>query len=96
VPNVVGRTWDDAREVLRAKGLFGVSPDDDGPAVGAASGIVADQSPESGAKVPIGSRVLLWVQRGDGGAGVREPRRPKPTPGHGYEWRPEPSDEAVS
>jgi hypothetical protein len=95
VPNVVGRTWDDAREILRGKGLFGVSPDDDSPAWGGSNGVVTDQSPESGAKVPVGSRVLLWVERGDGGAGVREPRRPKPTPGHAREWQPEPSDEAV-
>jgi hypothetical protein len=95
VPNVVGRTWDDAREILRGKALFGVSPDDDSPGLGWSNGVVTDQSPESGAKVPVGSRVLLWVARGDGGAGVREPRRPKPTPGHGREWLPEPSDEAV-
>jgi hypothetical protein len=93
VPNVVGTTWDAARDVLRRKDLFGVSADDD--PVGWSQAVVNDQSPESGAKVAIGSRVLLWVERGDGGAGVREPRRPKPTPGHGREWKPEPSEEAV-
>jgi hypothetical protein len=93
VPNVVGMTWDAARDVLRKKDLFGVSADDD--PVGWSQAVVTDQSPESGAKVPVGSRVLLWVERGEGGAGVREPRRPKPTPGHGREWQPEPSEEAV-
>jgi hypothetical protein len=93
VPNVVGMTWDTARDVLRRKDLFGVSTDDDPIAWSHAT--VTDQSPEAGAKVPVGSRVLLWVERGDGGAGVREPRRPKPTPGHGRAWQPEPSEEAV-
>lgn len=93
VPNVVGKTWDIARDELRRKDLFGVNADDD--PLPWSSAVVTDQSPESGAKVAAGSRVLLWVERGDGGAGVREPRRPKPTPGHGREWRPEPSDEAV-
>lgn len=93
VPNVVGMTWDGARDLLRGKSLFGVNADDD--PVGWSQSVVTDQSPEAGAKVPVGSRVLLWVERGDGGAGVREPRRPKPTPGHGREWRPEPSEEAV-
>lgn len=93
VPNVVGMTWDAAREMLRGKALFGVNADDD--PLPWSTAVVTDQSPESGAKVAVGSRVLLWVERGDGGAGVREPRRPKPTPGHGREWRPEPSDEAV-
>ena len=93
VPNVVGKTWDTARDELRRKDLFGVNADDD--PLPWSSAVVTDQSPESGAKVPVGSRVLLWVARGDGGAGVREPRRPKPTPGHGREWQPEPTDEAV-
>jgi transposase-like protein len=93
VPNVVGMTWDVARDILRRKDLFGVNADED--PVPWSTAVVTDQSPESGAKVAVGSRVLLWVERGDGGAGVREPRRPKPTPGHGREWRPEPSDEAV-
>jgi hypothetical protein len=93
VPNVVGITWDHARDELRRKDLFGVNADDD--PLPWSTAVVTDQSPESGAKVPVGSRVLLWVERGEGGAGVREPRRPKPTPGHGREWQPEPSGEAV-
>ena len=56
--------------------------------------VVTDQSPESGAKLPTGSAVTLWVERG-GGSGVREPRRPEPEPRTGYALRVEPSDEAV-
>ena len=93
VPDVIGMTWDNARDVLRRKDLFGVSSDDE--ALPWSTAVVTDQSPESGAKVPVGSRVLLWVRRGDGGAGVREPRRPGPKPGHGREWLAEPADEAV-
>ena len=93
VPNVVGMTWDTARDILRRKDLFGVNADDE--PLPWSSAVVTDQSPESGAKVPVGSRVLLWVVRGEGGAGVREPRRPRPTPGHSREWLPEAADEAV-
>lgn len=98
VPNVVGLTWDDARRILQTAGLVGVGPDPDGPplaAVGWPDGVVTDQSPESGAKVPPGSPVTLWVERG-GGSGVREPRRPKPDPKTGRKMRDEVTDEAVS
>ena len=97
VPNVVGMSWDDARHVLHEAGLVGVGPDQDGPplaVLGWPNGVVTDQSPESGARVPPGSPVTLWVERG-GGSGVREPRRPKPDIGTGYARRDEPSDEAV-
>ena len=57
-------------------------------------GVVTDQTPEAGAKVPAGSPVRLWIER-NGGAGVREPRRPKPTPRSGRALPPELSDEAV-
>lgn len=98
VPNVVGLTWDDARRILQTAELVGVGPDPDGPplaAVGWPDGVVTDQSPESGAKVPPGSPVTLWVERG-GGSGVREPRRPKPDPKTGRKMRDEITDEAVS
>jgi hypothetical protein len=99
VPNVVGMSWDDAREVLLGKQLVAVGPDPDGPpiaALGWPGGIVVDQSPESGAKVPPGSLVRLWLEGGGGGdAGVREPRRPSPKPKSAREMREEPSGEAV-
>jgi hypothetical protein len=90
VPNVIGRSWDDARRALLDVGLVGVGPDPDGPplaALGWPDGVVTDQSPESGAKVPPGSPVTLWVERG-GGTGVREPRRPRPAPSTGREELP--------
>lgn len=98
VPHVIGMSWDDARQVLHDNGLVGVGSDPDGPplaALGWPDGVVTDQSPESGARVPAGSPVTLWVERG-GGSGVREPRRPKPKPKTGREMQDEPSDEAVA
>jgi hypothetical protein len=98
VPNVIGMSWDDARGVLHGKGLVGVGPDPDGPpmaALGWPDGVITDQSPEAGAKVPPGSLVTLWVERG-GGSGVREPRRPKPDPKTRRRMRDELTDEAVS
>jgi hypothetical protein len=83
VPNVVGRTWSDARGRLLSDGLVAVGQDPDAVPL-AASGrphaVVTDQSPESGAKVPPGTRVRLWLDFGGGSAGVREPRRPRPVP----------------
>jgi hypothetical protein len=98
VPNVVGMSWDDARITLMRAGLIPTGADADTPelaALGWPNVTVVDQVPESGAKVPAGSPVRLWLERGGGSAGVREPRRPRPDPKGGYEWRDEPSDEAV-
>jgi hypothetical protein len=92
VPNVVGMQWDDARDVLLRARLIGIGAEPDGIPT-QPEGVVTDQSPESGAKVPAGTQVRLWLGRG--GSGVREPRRPRPTPRAGREMRTEPSDEAV-
>jgi PASTA domain-containing protein len=97
VPNVIGMQWDDARHALQNLALVAVGPDPDGPpltATGWPHGVVTDQSPESGAKVPAGSTVTLWIDQG-GGSGVREPRRPKPAPRAARAMRDEVSDEAV-
>lgn len=95
VPNVVGRSWEDARELLRANRLTGVGPDGTPLGVlGPPYGVVVDQSPEAGAKVEPGSSVMLWVERG-GGSGVREPRRPRPDSSQGAKMRDEVVDEAV-
>ncbi len=97
VPNVIGMSWDDARQRLHKNGLVGVAPDSDGPPLGESGspdGLVTDQSPESGARVRPGAPVTLWIGRG-GGSGVREPRRPKPAAGTGREMHEEPSDQAV-
>jgi hypothetical protein len=96
VPNVIGMHWERARETLAGLGLVAAGPDPDGLplAVAAQPGsVVSDQSPESGAKVPQGSTVTLWLDRGEGG--VREPRRPAPIPLAGRQMQPEPADEAV-
>jgi hypothetical protein len=98
VPNLIGLSWDEAREALQHVGLVGVCSDPDGPplaVLGWPGGVVTDQSPESGAKVPAGSPVTLWIGLGGGSAGVREPRRPKPSPKSAHEVRPEPSAEAI-
>ena len=86
VPSVIGLSFEKAMEVLTAVGLVVISEN--------TAGVVTDQTPEAGAKVPAGSTVRLWIER-DGGAGVREPRRPKPTPRSGRALPPETSDEAV-
>jgi PASTA domain len=95
VPNVVGMEWLEARDALNEKGLVAISAEPDTPTMpGSRAWIVADQSPESGARVNAGSPIRLWLDR-DGGAGVREPRRPHPTPRSAREMRPEPRDHAV-
>jgi hypothetical protein len=95
VPNVVGLEWTKARDVLTGKGLVPINADPGSPtAPGNESWIVTDQSPESGARVKAGSLIRLWL-KGDGGAGVREPRRPQPTPISARAMRPEPHDQAV-
>ena len=90
-------SWDDARTLLHHNGLVAVGPDPDGlplAASGWPDGVVTDQSPESGAKVPPGAPVTLWVDRG-GGSGVREPRRPMPDPKTTLKMWDEMTDEAV-
>lgn len=95
VPNVVGLEWSEAQKVLSGYGLAAINAQPN-PAIDVGSGgwIVSDQSPESGARVPAGSDVRLWL-RGDGDAGVREPRRPRPTPLSARETAPEPRDQEV-
>jgi PASTA domain len=99
VPNVVGLSCRDAQAALSDKGLGAVGLDPDGVPLSPLDWpeeLVRDQTPESGAKVPAGSSVSLWIRPGGGLAGVREPRRPKPGPRSAREMREEPQDEAVS
>ena len=95
VPNVVGLEWIEARDVLAGKGLLAINVHPDTPTdLGSQGWVVTDQSPESGAMVRVGSVVRLWI-RGDGDAGVREPRRPRPTPRSSGATLPEPRDQAI-
>jgi len=104
VPNVVGRTFQDARGVLAGWGfpsiaLVSSTRPGEGlvevaePETGA---LVVSQAPESGARVAPGAPVRLWIGgRGDGSAGVREPRRPFPSSPPARELLPETVREAV-
>ncbi|KAA9157449.1 PASTA domain-containing protein [Amycolatopsis acidicola] len=97
VPNVIGRSIEDARALLEKEDLHAVSPDPgDVPldVLDRPGGVVTDQSPESGARVPPGSLVRLWVDRGEGG--VREPRRPEPEPRTGRKMKDEITDQTVN
>jgi hypothetical protein len=97
VPSVIGVTWDYARVLLSTHGLFPIRADPDLPPPSGSDGasfVVTDQSPESGARVALGSSVRLWLERG-GGSGVREPRRPKPGPRTGRAAVPEPDVDAL-
>ena len=96
VPGVVGMPYDDALEMLTAHDLVGVPDDPFGTssALDILQGaVVTDQNPDSGVLVRPGTSVTLWTASG-GGSGVREPRRPRPSPlaEHGYG---EPSAEAA-
>ena len=96
VPSVIGMAVEDARDALQVRGLVGISADDgDVPIAELVLGgaIVTDQSPESGARVSPGAPVKLWTRSGGGGAGVREPRRPRPTPQVGLKVQDTPHDE---
>jgi transposase-like protein len=95
VPNVVGLDWIQAREVLVGSELVAINAQPDAATdPGSRGWVITDQSPESGARVPAGSIVRLWL-RGDGDAGVREPRRPRPTPRSLGATLPEPRDQAI-
>lgn len=96
VCDVVGMLYPDALETLALQGLIGAAVDPRGrssalPELGSA--VVTAQNPEPGAVVPPGTRVRLWTES-DGGSGVREPRRPRPTPLAERAYG-EPSEEAV-
>ena len=77
MPDVVGLEWETARRVLAAARLVAVSADPDGPPPG---GVVVEQKPGAGERVEPRSSVRLWLGRGPGDAGVREPLHPRPTP----------------
>lgn len=96
VPLVIGQAVADARVALAERGLVGVSADQDDVPIAELlldGSTVTDQSPESGARVAPGTLVKLWTRSGGGGAGVREPRRPRPTPQIGRKVHETPHEE---
>lgn len=94
VPDVVGYTWVEARHTLNKGGLVAVHAVPQATPSAPQDWIVTEQRPRAGTAVKSGSGIRLWLDRG-GGAGVREPRRPRPAPKPSREMRPEPTDEAV-
>ena len=82
VPDVIGLEWETARRVLSSAHLVAVGADPDAPPpiAGLRGEVVLDQKPAAGERVPAGSAVTLWLGRGPGSAGVREPLRPYPSP----------------
>ena len=83
VPDVTGLEWETARRVLASARLVAVSADPDGPplpALATGGEIVGEQKPGAGEQAELGSSVRLWLGRGPGDAGVREPLHPRPTP----------------
>lgn len=97
VPDVIGMSWDDARHVLLGARLVMANPDPDGPPLdllGLTGAVVFDQEPKGGTRAAAGSPVRIWLDRG-GGAGDREPLRPKPGPRAGRALPGEFADEAA-
>jgi PASTA domain len=82
VPDVVGLEWDTARRVLGSARLAAANADPDAapPVLGLDGYVVLDQKPAAGETAPAGSSVALWLGRGPGSAGVREPLHPHPSP----------------
>ncbi|WP_406838393.1 PASTA domain-containing protein [Streptomyces sp. AHU1] len=82
VPRLVGLMAVDARETAEARGVLLAAPDrpDFHRTV---VDYVVRQFPQPGAEVPRGAVVTVWFDLGDaeGGAGVREPRPPRPPSG---------------
>jgi PASTA domain-containing protein len=81
VPKFVGLMAVDAREAAAACGVVVQAPaEPEFPLL--VTDYVVRQFPPPGADVPRGAVVTLWFdfgeQEGGGGAGVREPRTPRP------------------
>ena len=95
VPDLIGLAWGDARQLLAKAELVPVAPESHGPLPGPEESgrVVVDQTPTGGTRRAPGSSVTVWLDRG--GAGVREPRRPTPTPRSARGERDEQSQEAV-
>lgn len=86
VPSVIGLHIRDAEQAAYDAGLKLAQPDPDGPPLAALTWSndhwITSQTPAPGARLwRWDSLVVEWSARqGGDAAGVREPRRPKPTP----------------
>lgn len=99
VPDLIGLTSADALGILTHAGLEAVSAT---PGVGLREShddlrptVVVRQYPDPGTRIQAASTVKLWLERGDGEAGVREPRRPTTPPRTARAQRAERTEEAV-
>jgi hypothetical protein len=81
VPDVLGLSYADARDIVRRAGLEPANADPDAAPVAPVdwgSYRIVRQYPDPGTRLRAGSPVRLWAERGGGESGVREPRRPNP------------------
>jgi hypothetical protein len=99
VPDLVGLTWVDALAILTRSGLEAVSATPHIPLQEIQEDlrpiIVVRQYPDPDTRIHTASTVKLWLERGDGEAGVREPRRPPSPPRAARAQRDEITKEAV-
>ena len=99
VPDLVGLNLADALAILTRSGLEAVSATPDISLQESQEDlrpiIVVRQYPDPDARIYTASTVKLWLERGDGEAGVREPRRPTPPPRAARAQRDEFTEEAV-
>ncbi|MFE9662077.1 MULTISPECIES: PASTA domain-containing protein [unclassified Streptomyces] len=83
VPRLVGLMAVDAKAAAQAHGVLLTAPDRP-DLQHAVVDYVVRQYPAAGVEVPRGATVTVWFDlgpgEGDGGSGVREPRRPGPEP----------------
>ncbi|MEV6592240.1 PASTA domain-containing protein [Streptomyces acidicola] len=82
VPRFVGLMAVDARETAQARGVLLAAPDRPEFHLAVVDYVVR-QYPQPGTEVPRGAVVTVWFDfgEGEGGGGVREPRRGGPPPG---------------
>ncbi|MFG3661264.1 PASTA domain-containing protein [Streptomyces sp. NPDC047706] len=84
VPRFVGLMAMDAREAAKAQGVLLAAPDRPDFHLTVVDYVVR-QYPPPGVEVPRGAVVTVWFDLGEGegggGAGVREPRLPRPPRG---------------
>jgi PASTA domain len=99
VPDLIGLSSADALGILTRAGLDAVSAT---PGIELREGsdelrpaVVVRQYPDPGTRIQTASAVKLWLERGDGDAGVREPRRPTTPPRAAQARRDERTEEAV-